>query len=332
MIWIIGDIHGRFDPLKRLITNIERKACSNERYSIEKLIFLGDYIDYGSSSKEVIDYIMDLKYEKVLLAGNHEDLLLQFYKKNDMFKRYGNVWFNGNSGQETIASFTSDPEVLSKIYGGSSSQDSFVPEDYQLEKKYMDFFNSLIYSHVEEIDLTDYDEGLENQKFVFIHAGINVEYDVEQQIAIKTYDDFHKYREEKGVWIENTTIWTREELEKRFPYFTLIHGHTPTNTLGSYYKKIGNYDTESGFPYLKFENPDIKVKKDNNEYNFPLDADKLISINIDTGAAYGKKLTALGLDYLAMVLSKLPVIQADVGASQRKYGDVSESFLRLDFI
>ena len=79
MIFVISDIHGMLDALKNLIWKIEDKYKNDD---IEELIFLGDYIDYGPNSKEVIDYITALPYKKTFLAGNHEDLLLQFFHKD----------------------------------------------------------------------------------------------------------------------------------------------------------------------------------------------------------------------------------------------------------
>ena len=114
MIWVIGDIHGMFDPLNRLITEIRKLSVLYEE-EVEKVIFIGDYIDHGPSSKEVIDLVMDLEFEKVLLMGNHEDLLLQFYDNGDELEEYGNVWFNGNGGQETIYSFSKEQEVYKKL-------------------------------------------------------------------------------------------------------------------------------------------------------------------------------------------------------------------------
>ncbi|MDR2141821.1 MAG: metallophosphoesterase, partial [Deltaproteobacteria bacterium] len=76
MIWVFGDIHGLFDPLVNICGAIRDLAEQGE--PVEKIIFLGDYIDHGPCSKEVIDFILDLKYEKILIMGNHEDLALRF--------------------------------------------------------------------------------------------------------------------------------------------------------------------------------------------------------------------------------------------------------------
>ena len=49
MIWAIGDIHGMFDPLKRLLAEIRLMEESDD--PLERVIFIGDYIDHGPSSK-----------------------------------------------------------------------------------------------------------------------------------------------------------------------------------------------------------------------------------------------------------------------------------------
>ncbi|MBW2169638.1 MAG: metallophosphoesterase, partial [Deltaproteobacteria bacterium] len=54
-IFVIGDIHGCLDMLKRLMDKI---AWQPEK---DRLIFLGDYIDRGENSKGVVDYVPALR-------------------------------------------------------------------------------------------------------------------------------------------------------------------------------------------------------------------------------------------------------------------------------
>ncbi|MFA5814000.1 MAG: metallophosphoesterase [Bacteroidales bacterium] len=65
----IGDIHGCFNAFRTLV---EQKIQIKKR---DKIILLGDYIDRGTHSKEVVDYIFDLQnkgFDIVPLIGNHE--------------------------------------------------------------------------------------------------------------------------------------------------------------------------------------------------------------------------------------------------------------------
>ena len=54
-LFAIGDIHGCFDKLKALIQKIDID------FETDRLIFLGDYIDRGPCSYEVVDYLIELK-------------------------------------------------------------------------------------------------------------------------------------------------------------------------------------------------------------------------------------------------------------------------------
>ena len=54
-IFAIGDIHGCYDRLKALMEKIPID-CSRDT-----LVFIGDYIDRGPHSVEVVDYLIQLK-------------------------------------------------------------------------------------------------------------------------------------------------------------------------------------------------------------------------------------------------------------------------------
>lgn len=72
--FVIGDIHGCLNTLKKLINKIGLEKR-------DQLFFLGDYIDRGPNSKGVLDYIFDLinnGYNVYPLCGNHEADLLEY--------------------------------------------------------------------------------------------------------------------------------------------------------------------------------------------------------------------------------------------------------------
>lgn len=76
-LFAIGDIHGCFDSFKDLV---ESKI---QLQKDDKLILLGDYIDRGDSSKEVVDFIIKLLengYDIIPLMGNHEAMLLEAFE------------------------------------------------------------------------------------------------------------------------------------------------------------------------------------------------------------------------------------------------------------
>jgi serine/threonine protein phosphatase 1 len=132
-LFAISDIHGCYDTFYNLVINKLRLTKS------DRLILLGDYIDRGEKSKEVIDFIMDLinmGYDTTPLAGNHETMLLDAWRNNDMLP----LWLLNN---------------------GISTMQSFGIKDINfLEKKYLDFFHNLKYYEKEG-------------NFLFVHAGFN---------------------------------------------------------------------------------------------------------------------------------------------------------------
>jgi serine/threonine protein phosphatase 1 len=132
-LFAIGDIHGCYNPFKVLIT--ETIALKKA----DKLILLGDYIDRGTESREVIDFILDLKakgYNITPLMGNHEAMLLASYSNSGMLYE----WYM-NSGETTLQSFG-------------------IEDIMDLEKKYLDFFMNLRYFE-------------QSGDFLFVHAGFN---------------------------------------------------------------------------------------------------------------------------------------------------------------
>lgn len=331
--WIVGDIHGMYDPLKRLITELRRReALRNEK--VGKLIFIGDYIDYGPSSKEVLDLLMDLEFETVFMAGNHEDLLLHYCKKSYFYEEYGNMWFNGNGGQDTILSFNPETEVYGKVYlhpidtfyDGHSR--NFEPGDYTFEKKYMDFFSNLVYVHTEVIE----NNGM-TLKLAISHAGLDVSRNLEEQLKLKTFDDFHDYVQKHNIYQKNFNLWSRKEPEKKYGDYILVHGHTPTDMLPEYYKNLGKYKPESGLPFFKFVQPEIRTGYEDHSHIYYFDAsfDDLISINIDTGAAFGNYLTAVGFHPEMSWKKDVKVIQvASSGVHRGRKADVKEYSLKIN--
>lgn len=72
MILILSDIHGNLEALKAVLYREDLKKISG-------IILLGDLIDYGPYSNEVIQLLMDELPEKKILInlwGNHENAIL----------------------------------------------------------------------------------------------------------------------------------------------------------------------------------------------------------------------------------------------------------------
>src|SRR5215467_4506185 len=80
-IYAVGDVHGRLDLLTRLFSGIDADLAARP-VSRPIEVFLGDYIDRGPASRQVIDCLVSrsLLHETVYLKGNHEEFLTEFLR------------------------------------------------------------------------------------------------------------------------------------------------------------------------------------------------------------------------------------------------------------
>lgn len=103
-LYAIGDIHGCYDKLTVLLARIAAHADG----APYQCVFLGDYVDRGAQSREVVDLIMRLctkasaagRYGAI--RGNHEHLML---KACDTFDGADMVDWLDNGGSATLASY-----------------------------------------------------------------------------------------------------------------------------------------------------------------------------------------------------------------------------------
>jgi len=151
--YAIGDIHGCYDLLNRLIRAIDRD--DEERGATDtRLLFLGDYIDRGPNSRAVIELMMklDLGDDRVVfLMGNHEEVLRATAEGN----RKAASLFHKMGGRETLLSY------------GASAQDY----DYADASGIVD----LVRAHIPPLHL-DWLSKLRNLHevgdYLFVHAGV----------------------------------------------------------------------------------------------------------------------------------------------------------------
>lgn len=144
-LYAIGDIHGCIDRLMALLGKID---ADPER---DQLVFLGDYIDRGPSSYEVVDRLIELGRRMpntVFLKGNHEEMFAQYLAGKDR------ELFLMNGGQATLDSY---------MRHKSRPDADLVPADH------LRFFASLrLY----------YQAG----DYIFVHAGLREALPVEAQL------------------------------------------------------------------------------------------------------------------------------------------------------
>lgn len=202
-VYAIGDIHGRLDLLETLLAQIERD--DRDRGPAEtQYIFLGDLIDRGPHSAQVVERLIDLKRDRPttrLLLGNHEEVFLAVLADDlDAVKFFCRI-----GGRETIFSygFTEEeyqqldyPELLERVIAR-------VPAEH---RSFLDSFEDMII-------IGDY---------AFVHAGIRPTEALDQQ---KTSD---------LRWIRREFLEHRGGFEK-----VVVHGHTITEDVEIFPHRIG---------------------------------------------------------------------------------------------
>ena len=78
-ILIVGDLHGCYDELIEMLNLAKKTAKPNAR--ILKL-FVGDLVNKGPKSKQVIDHFMHKGKEDMLaVRGNHDERMVQEYQR-----------------------------------------------------------------------------------------------------------------------------------------------------------------------------------------------------------------------------------------------------------
>lgn len=102
-IYAIGDIHGRADLVGELLAGIQAHERRLPRVAETRLVFLGDYIDRGPASRQVVETLMTGipdGMQAVYLKGNHEDMLLK-----GMISPAGQELWCSNGGEATLRSY-----------------------------------------------------------------------------------------------------------------------------------------------------------------------------------------------------------------------------------
>jgi serine/threonine protein phosphatase 1 len=192
-LYAIGDVHGRDDLLGQLLEEIEADAMAHpDKRKI--LIFLGDYVDRGLQSRQVIDRLCRVKlsgFEAVFLKGNHELAMMQFLED----AQFGRTW---------------------KYYGGLETLHAYGINDLTLSDDPLDFEHArerlsaaIPVAHRHFLDTLSL--SAEFGDYFFVHAGVRPGVPLSHQA-------------------EDDLLWIREEfLQSRASHGKIVvHGHTPS--------------------------------------------------------------------------------------------------------
>ena len=189
-VYAVGDIHGRSDLLDELQRKMVDDAANGAGKKIVQ-VFLGDYVDRGSDSKGVVDWLLQpppAGWERICLKGNHEATLLEFLERPEIlreWRRYG--------GLETLYSYGVD---LKSLRGVDAPEVLLKEFREKLPDAHHAFFSGLPLT----VEFGDY---------FFAHAGVRPGKRLEKQ------------SEEDLLWIRDDFLVSQTDFGK-----IVVHGHS----------------------------------------------------------------------------------------------------------
>lgn len=138
----IGDIHGCAESSKALLERLDDEYGDEPTY-----VFLGDYTDRGPDSKKAVEDLMifDEDHRCVFIRGNHDQMLLDAYEKDEW-----DLWLS-NGGSTTLEDYNS------------------IPRKFELPQAHYNFFKeTVLYWQTEE--------------YFFVHGGISPELTIKENL------------------------------------------------------------------------------------------------------------------------------------------------------
>lgn len=151
IFFAVGDIHGCLSKLQELLSKIKMNRDQ------DTLVFIGDYIDRGKYSREVVEYLIRLQGDYkhlIFLQGNHEQMFMHY------LDGVNEGLYLGNGGVATLQSY------------GILCSDDVKERRAKIPEKHMQFFQSLLPYY-------------ETEDYIFVHAGLRSERPLNEQ----TIDD-----------------------------------------------------------------------------------------------------------------------------------------------
>jgi len=186
----VGDIHGRLDLLDRLLEKIHEDI---ERSKARKvlLVFVGDLIDRGPNSAQVIERLRTYKragVRTVFLLGNHEEVLLRILGGDaDLISKWQLF-----GGAECLRSYDLDADLVARL----RDEDAVETIRAAIPREHVKFLES-------------FDDSCRFGDYLFVHAGIRpgVEFDQQRQADLR--------------WIREPFLFDETDHG-----FVVVHGHT----------------------------------------------------------------------------------------------------------
>ena len=201
--YAVGDIHGRLDLLDQLLEAIHQDLSRRPARKV-LLVFVGDLIDRGPASREVVERLRTYRHggvRPVFLLGNHEEVLLRILGGDaELITKWR--WFGGTECLESYGLDSSELAGLTSAEALEAVRKAIPPEHVEFLESFVDTFR-----------FGDY---------LFVHAGIRPGIELDQQ------------RQSDLRWIREPFL-----LDDSDHGFVVVHGHTITADIDERPNRIG---------------------------------------------------------------------------------------------
>ncbi|MDB5677668.1 MAG: serine/threonine protein phosphatase [Sphingomonas bacterium] len=202
-VYAIGDVHGRLDLLTELLDAIDRDDAGRDAAET-MIVLLGDLVDRGPHSKQVIDHLIERDWrgrEVAMIKGNHEEVFLLTLAGDLEATRF---WLR-IGGRETMMSYGTPAELI------DSAGPLDIAEDFmaRVPREHVAFLQSM-------------GDSLGVGGYCFVHAGIKPGVPIERQKPADLRwirDRFLDYEGSHGA--------------------TIVHGHSIATDVENLHNRIG---------------------------------------------------------------------------------------------
>lgn len=201
--YAVGDIHGRLDLLEELLGKIHAEL-QHAPAPNTLLVFVGDLIDRGPSSAQVLERLRTYRREgvqPVFILGNHEEVLLRILAGDaELIDKWR--WFGG---AECLRSYGVDPDAIGRL----GNDDALAAVRDAIPNSHVEFLESF----VDSCRFGDY---------LFVHAGVRPGVPLDQQS-------------------QADLRWIREPflIDETDHGFIVVHGHTISSEVDERSNRIG---------------------------------------------------------------------------------------------
>lgn len=187
MVFAISDIHGHYEQLMDILS---QNNIYDHLKNGSKLVFLGDYIDRGPQSFQVLSYLYELQKEWgtekiIVLKGNHEGWFLDFLFEGE------DIWLTEDVGLVTSRTFL-DEQTRERVQRFKNEKIEFI---YDLIRDEILKQQGHIIQWLKKLPLY-----YETQNSIFVHAGVDEEAGEWWNIGTDDYTFLNKYPPTKGCF------------------------------------------------------------------------------------------------------------------------------------